>query len=322
MAKPRVFISSTFFDLRHVREDMERFVRELGYEPVRHEVGSIPYGKEQRLESSAYREVEMSDIIVTIIGGRFGSDSHEEKGLSITQTELKRALDKGIQVFIFIDQNVLTEFETFRINRENREVKWRFADDPRIFEFIEKLYQLPKNNPITPFGSSKDITEYLKLQWAGLFQRFLQEQQRAAELKVLDEIKTVAGTLQQLVTYLTEERRNNDNAIESILLASHPAFRRFAAVTNTPYRVFFTTLDELDAWLGARSWKRLDSFEEDIDSQAEWESTKHFLKIKEKIFDDTGRLKLFTDQTWRDQWVVIEQKPEPQPPVEEEDIPF
>ena len=31
MASPRVFISSTFYDLRHVREDLERSVRELGY---------------------------------------------------------------------------------------------------------------------------------------------------------------------------------------------------------------------------------------------------------------------------------------------------
>ena len=41
MAKPRIFISSTFYDLRQVREDLERTIRELGYEPVRNETGSI-----------------------------------------------------------------------------------------------------------------------------------------------------------------------------------------------------------------------------------------------------------------------------------------
>jgi hypothetical protein len=34
MAKPRVFISSTFYDLRHVRADLERFIKDMGYEPV------------------------------------------------------------------------------------------------------------------------------------------------------------------------------------------------------------------------------------------------------------------------------------------------
>ncbi len=42
MARPRIFISSTFYDLRQVRYDIERSIRELGYEPVRHETGAIP----------------------------------------------------------------------------------------------------------------------------------------------------------------------------------------------------------------------------------------------------------------------------------------
>ena len=50
MAKPKVFISSTFYDLRHVRADIERFIREVGYDPVLNEQGNIPYGKEDKLE--------------------------------------------------------------------------------------------------------------------------------------------------------------------------------------------------------------------------------------------------------------------------------
>src|SRR5687767_14713621 len=98
MAKPRIFISSTFYDFRQVREDLERAIRELGYEPVRNETGRIPYSKEQRLEASAYREIELCDIIVSIVGGRFGTESLEEPGYSISQVELKRALEQGIQV--------------------------------------------------------------------------------------------------------------------------------------------------------------------------------------------------------------------------------
>ena len=92
MARPRVFISSTFYDLRQVRQDLERFIREMGYEAIRHETGSIPYGKEKRPEAYAYREAEGSDILIAIIGGRFGSPSHEVGGYSISQAELKRAL--------------------------------------------------------------------------------------------------------------------------------------------------------------------------------------------------------------------------------------
>ena len=47
MARPRVFISSTFYDLKQVRSDLERFVKDMGYDPVRHERGHIPYGSKE-----------------------------------------------------------------------------------------------------------------------------------------------------------------------------------------------------------------------------------------------------------------------------------
>ena len=72
MARTRVFISSTYYDLKYVRDDIERFVLELGYEPVRHETGNIPYTKDAPLEESAYREASLSDIIVTIIAVDMG----------------------------------------------------------------------------------------------------------------------------------------------------------------------------------------------------------------------------------------------------------
>jgi hypothetical protein len=117
MARPRVFISSTFYDLRQVREDLERMIRELGYESVRHEVGAVPYGKEDRPEEYAYREIELCDIVVSIIGGRFGTQSDQEPHYSISQNELRRALERGIQVFIFIEKNVLGEYSTYLLEQ-------------------------------------------------------------------------------------------------------------------------------------------------------------------------------------------------------------
>ena len=40
MAKPRIFISSTYYDLRQVRADLERFIKDLGYETVLNEQGN------------------------------------------------------------------------------------------------------------------------------------------------------------------------------------------------------------------------------------------------------------------------------------------
>jgi hypothetical protein len=308
MARPRVFISSTYYDLRQVREDIERMVRELGYEPIRHETGRIPYSKDDKLETAAYREVELSDIIVSIVGGRFGSESAEQPGLSISQAELRRALEHGIQVFIFVEKNTLSEYSTYQLNKDAEDVKYRFADDIRVYEFIEQLYALPQNNPIQGFETSANITEFLRLQWAGLFQRFLQDQQRLREMRVLEEMNASAKTLRDLVTYLTEERKGTNVAINEILVMNHPAFRSFAKAVDASYRVFFTTRDELDQWLRGRAWTTSDPKTWDADSIREWHTrslSDGYLKLSKNIFDTDGRLIAMTADEWDDSWVGI-----------------
>jgi hypothetical protein len=47
MAKPRIFISSTYYDLHQIRNDLDRFIKDIGYESVRNESGNIPYGKDE-----------------------------------------------------------------------------------------------------------------------------------------------------------------------------------------------------------------------------------------------------------------------------------
>ena len=74
----------------------------MGYEPVRNEQGNIPYGKEQKLEEYCYKEISNIDILISIIGGRFGSVSSHEN-YSISQMEIKTALELDKQVFIFIE---------------------------------------------------------------------------------------------------------------------------------------------------------------------------------------------------------------------------
>ena len=322
MAKPRVFISSTFYDLRQVREDLERMVRELGYEPIRHETGRVPYSKDEKLETAAYREVELSDIIVSVVGGHFGSESAEHPGLSISQAELKRALDNGLQVYVFVERSTLSEYATWRLNKDKTDVLYQFADDIRVYEFIEKLYALPQNNPIQGFETSSEITDYLRLQWAGLFQRFLQDQQRLAQMKVLEEMNNTAKTLRDLVTFLTEDRKGTSEAINDILIVNHPAFPSFAKTVGARYRVFFTTVDELDRWLAGRSWTPSEDFEWDADSVREWSNPrqKGYLKLSKDIFDTEGRLKPMTAAEWNDSWVQIVRPPDED--YGDENIPF
>ena len=307
MAKPRVFVSSTFYDLKQVREDLKRFISGLGYDPVLHETGEVAYGKESPLERYLHREIQTCDILTCVIGGRYGTDSQERPDSSITRQELTTAIENQVQVFIFIEQDVHAEYNTYLLNKDTANIKYRYVDDVRVFEFIESVYNLPGNNPISPFDTVTDIVEFLRSQWAGLFQRFLQDQRRFEEIRILREMKSMAGTLEQLVSVLTKEGKSRDSDIEQILLTYHPMFHRLQVLTKTEYRVFFTDEEELGQWLQTLRWKPVPEEAYDHDSYREWinKETSQYLKLTEAVFDDEHKLKAYSEDTWIDNWLQL-----------------
>lgn len=230
MARPRIFISSTFFDLRQVRADLDRFVKELGYDTVRNEVGGIPYGKDQKLEEYCYKEISEIDILVGIVGGRFGSEA-ERGNYSITQVEIKTAIDQNKQVYIFIEKNVLAEYQTYLINKENETTKYRFVEDKKIYKFIEEIYALPKNNIIHPFETALDITFFLREQWAGLFRDLLHQQTKKLEYdsisQKVNELNEVSSTLQTYLENVLKSVSKEKDITEELILHEKKRLENF-----------------------------------------------------------------------------------------------
>jgi hypothetical protein len=89
MAKPRIFLRSTFYDLKYVRNDLEGFVRGLGYEPGLHQRGHVSYGRAEGLEEYCYKEISNCDVVIHIIGGRFGSEAADQI-YSVSQSWARR----------------------------------------------------------------------------------------------------------------------------------------------------------------------------------------------------------------------------------------
>jgi|ERR1035441_8085999 hypothetical protein len=330
MARPRVFVSSTFYDLKQIRTDLERFIRDLGYDPVLHERGSVPYGNKEKLEEYCYREIRQVELLVSIVGSRFGSQS-DHKPYSISQQELKTAYELGTQVFIFVEATVLGEYQTYLKNKDATETAFKYAhvDDVRVYRFLEEVHGLPNNNPITPFSSVQDIIAFLREQWAGMFQRFLQNEERQKEVQILKDLQANMQTLNQLVTYLTKEKQNSDQAIRDILTANHPAFAELRKLLDVPYRVFFTNRAEFSVWLSNRNYKRVDVEQWDDPSIEEyiWSKTapNKLLKISDHVFDAEGNLAIYTPQQWNSGWITHEEykaaEPE-QAEISDDDIPF
>lgn len=313
MARPRIFLSSTYYDLKQVRIDIERFIKDFGYESVLNERGNIPYGSERKLEEYCYKEIELCDMLVSIVGGRYGSQSHEGN-YSISNLELKTAIDKGRQVYIFIDKAVLAEYRTYMANKGNDEICYAAVDNVNIYKFIDEIYGLQLNNQIQPFETAIDITSHLKEQWAGLFQRLISDSGRQKEINLIENLRATSKILSQTVEYLVAEKSRGDVAIKEIIFNNHPAFESLRQKAGIKFRVFFQSVVEL------RSLMKNIGFEEGDDVWDSWaregfiswrKSESEMVHVSESIFDDDGKLKPFSPIEWNDDWIE-----------EEDDIPF
>lgn len=338
MARPRVFLSSTFYDLKQVRAEIERFLKSIGYDAVMHERGGIPYGSKENLEEYCHREIQNVDILISVIGGRFGTHSNHQP-YSISQQELKTALELGVPVYIFVETAVLAEYKTYLKNKALTQVEYHYVDDINIYKFIEEVHSLPNNNPVASFASAAEIVDFLRDQWAGLFQRFLRNQGREAEVNLVRDLQVNVQTLNKLITYLAEEKQNSDIVIREIVLSNHPMFSQLRDVLKIEYRVFFTNLGELTSWLKPScQFLEVDADRWDSKENAEWiKNTKEsrtfmLLKIRRDVFDEHGALKLFTAQQWKSGWIKLEERKKPLPPpapsrefdpgISDDDVPF
>ncbi len=215
MAHPRVFVSSTYYDLKHLRSSLENFIESLGYEPLLSEKGDIAYAPDRPLDESCYREVRNADMFVLIIGGRYGSEKSDgntdipkkffDRYDSITKLEYKSAVAQDIPIFILIEKTVYSDFETYLKNKDNKSIVYAHADSVNIFHLIEDILSQPRNNPFQQFDRYSDIEAWLREQWAGLFRELIS---RLSSQKQIASLASQVGELAEinktLKTYLEE----------------------------------------------------------------------------------------------------------------------
>lgn len=216
MSKLRIFISSTYYDLKHIRNNIETFIEDMGYEPILFESGDIPFHHDLTLDKSCYKAIEEAHMQIMIIGGRYGSPDNTENENkrkkikedkmyefynSITRQEFLTASEKGIPIYFFVESNVLSEYDTYSKNRENKTIAYAHVDSINIFKLLDDIYNLKTGNYIKPFDRFGDISKWLKEQWAGLFADFIENSKSKIELKNLNsrinELGSITSTLKE-----------------------------------------------------------------------------------------------------------------------------
>lgn len=237
MAKPRVFVSSTYYDLKHIRNSLEAFIKSLGYESILFESGDIPFHHEVPLDISCYEEIKSAHIFVLIIGGRYGSPSSEVIDVdiddklnfynSITKKEYEKAREKNIPIYIFVEKNVLAEYYTYKKNRHNTNIEYAHVDNINIFKLIDEIYTQKRNNLLKDFENFDDISIWLRDQWAGIFADCLSKKSEKSELSDLSsQINDLRGVSSVLREYSeTIIRKIQPDNFEDIINEQHKKLR-------------------------------------------------------------------------------------------------
>lgn len=217
MASLKVFVSSTCYDLGIVRSQLRSFLVNLGHDPVMSEYNDVLFDPRSHTHESCAQEIKNADVVILIIGSRFGGtaipkvisalDFESLKGqsratkiienpdkMSITQIEILNAIESNVPIFTFIDSRVAYDHLFYEKNKNKGFLE--SLDFPSIekkesatyiFEFINYLRLRSKNNSISEFSKLSDIEDFIKKQWSSLLQRLLFEQRnKIVEEKRLD----------------------------------------------------------------------------------------------------------------------------------------
>lgn len=237
MAAPRIFVSSTCYDLQEVRGNLRDFIYGFGYEPIMSDFGDIFYDFNTHVQESCVEAIKQSDMYVLIIGDNYGSTFHtsekkqNEIPESVTLTEFKKALELEKAKIIFINKFVKHDYENYSnylkekyreyfnentiedkdINVEKHKIKVEVDKSypfPKksykyIFYFLDKIYELKTNNAFFPFESSQDIKENLKKQWAGFLQERLKKREESNSFEKV-EMKKMSDKLSKIERLLED----------------------------------------------------------------------------------------------------------------------
>jgi hypothetical protein len=217
MATPKVFISSTCYDLGQIRDSLSEFISSYYFDCLLSERGDVFYHPDLHTHESCLNEIENCQLFILIIGGRFGGTYKYDTTKSITNAEYEAAKYQKIPVFTFVKKDLFDDHKLYQKNRQNKDLVKQIIfpsiDNQdyaiNIFEFINSVRLSDVNNGIFSFEYVKDIKQFLGKQWAGMLFNFLNERNKDKSQilvnKTLDNLTLINKKTEELIEGLVKK---------------------------------------------------------------------------------------------------------------------
>lgn len=164
--KPVVFVSSTCYDLAHIRSDLKSFIEDnYGFEAMLSEFNSFPIDPCVGTFENCLSNVDQcADIFILIVGTRYGYVT--DTGKSITNLEYLHAKAKGIPIYVFVKNQLKNYLPIWRANK-NGDFS-TVVDNTKIFEFVDGIYD-ESHQWVYTYDDVPDIKMTLKNQLRLIF---------------------------------------------------------------------------------------------------------------------------------------------------------
>lgn len=163
MAKPRIFISSTCFDLNDIRSELTSFLNTYNFEVLNSQLSNFGVSPDLHSHTACLEQVNNADYFIVIIGKRRGG-TYIASEQSITNEEYKLAVKRGIPIMIFVDKMVDNNLVLYK---KNPTMDFStIVDDKRIFHFVEYIKSSSSNNWVFQYENINDIKNVINSQFS------------------------------------------------------------------------------------------------------------------------------------------------------------
>lgn len=281
MAQPRIFISSTCYDLQEIRFQLRTFIDDFGFIPVMSEFGDIFFDYQKHIQDSCKDEIDKSQLFILIVGNNFGSIYYKQKDLtsipdSVTMQEFRRAIESDIYKHIFINKFVDYDYKNFQksLNKhitsylEKNEIDENQIDNtiitlkndfnisypfPQesykfIFNFLDIIYSLKTNNAIITYESFEDIKDSLRKQWSGFMYDSITKS-KSVSVSLVEKIGEKITRVENQIRLLAEGQISKQSGASKITfdiskLAKELNLEEFAKIKNEVHTMLNNLLEE------------------------------------------------------------------------------
>jgi Domain of unknown function (DUF4062) len=190
-----VFISSTCFDLKSLREHLRSEVTSWGHDPILSEYSSFPVSPDLSTVENCKRVVKTrADVLVLIIGGKRGSLDPKSTN-SVVNSEYREARAKGIDCLVFAEKAVWDLLPFYQKNPTADFLPT--VDSPAVFRFLDEVRA--DNRWVFPFSRTEEILDTLRTQLSTRFQDLL-TLYREGRLRIPPEFFNEPENITQIVT--------------------------------------------------------------------------------------------------------------------------